>query len=255
MLPNLKDPHIEFCLLRRCLALPKIMFNLRTVDTTNFLPMLQEFDQITREALVRILGSPLTDQQWNQAKLPVSMGGLELRAAEDHGEGAYATSFLSCQHLVQQLLHKPQQDVEQEAEEEQVVALSSDVFISGWQGRQDAALDVTVTNPLKDDTRAGAAATAGHGASQAYERKMHTSADACWAQGIIFLPLATETFGGWHEVAEAQVRKLAEALARHNGQEEGEAKSRLRGLLKQGNAAMMANRIPTFPAAPIDGRE
>ena len=131
----------------------------------------------------------------------------------------------------------------------------ADVFIRGWQGGQDAALDVTVTNPVKDDTRAGAAATAGHGASQAYERKMHTSADACWAQGIIFLPLATETFGGWHEVAEAQVRKLAEALARHNGQEEGEAKSRLRVLLKQGNAAMMANRIPTFPAAPIDGRE
>ena len=92
MLPNLKDPHIKFCLLRRCLALPKIMFNLRTVDTTNFLPMLQEFYQITREALVRILGSLLTDQQWNQAKLPVSMGGLELRAAEDHSEGAYATS-------------------------------------------------------------------------------------------------------------------------------------------------------------------
>ena len=97
----------------------------------------------------------------------------------------------------------------------------ADVFIRGWQGGQDAALDVTVTNPVKDDTRAGAAATAGHGASQAYERKMHTSADACWAQGIIFLPLATETFGGWHEVAEAQVRKLAAALARHNGQEEG----------------------------------
>ena len=74
-------------------------------------------------------------------------------------------------------------------------------------------------------------------------------------QCIVFLPLAAELFGGWHEVAEAQVRKLAEALARHNGQEEGEAKSRLRVLLKQGNAAMMANRIPTFPAAPIDGRE
>ena len=118
---------------------------------------------------------------------------------------------------------------------------------------------MTVTNPVKDDTRAGAAATAGYGASQAYERKMRTSADACRAQGIIFLPLAAETFGGWHEVAEAQVRKLAAALARHNGQEEGEAIShtwsRLGVLLQRGNAAMMANRIPTFPAAPIDGRE
>ena len=49
-------------------------------------------------------------------------------------------------------------------------------------------------------------------------------------QCIVFLPLAAELFGGWHEVAEAQVRKLAAALARHN-------------------------RIPTIPAAPIGGRE
>ena len=78
-------------------------------------------------------------------------------------------------------------------------------------------------------------------------------------QGITFLPLAAETFGGWHEVAVDQVRKLAGALARHNGQEEGEAIShtwsRLGVLLQRGNAAMMANRIPTFPAAPTDGRE
>ena len=135
----------------------------------------------------------------------------------------------------------------------------ADVFIRGWQGGQDAALDVTVTNPLKDDTRAGAAVTPGHGACEAYERKMRISADACRAQGISFLPLAAETFGGWHEVAEAQVKKLAVALARHNGREEGEVIShtwsRLGVLLQRGNAAMMANRIPTFPAAPTDGTE
>ena len=133
----------------------------------------------------------------------------------------------------------------------------ADVFIRGWQGGQDAALDVTVTNPLKDDTRAGAAVNHGHGAREAYERKMRNAADACRAQGIAFLPLAAETFGGWHEVAVVQVTKLAVALARHNGQEEGEAIShtwsRLGVLLQRGNAAMMANRIPTFPAAPIEG--
>ena len=70
----------------------------------------------------------------------------------------------------------------------------ADVFIRGWQGGQDVALDVAVTNPLKDDTRAGAAANPGYGASQSYERKMRTSADACRAQGILFLPLAAERF-------------------------------------------------------------
>ena len=95
----------------------------------------------------------------------------------------------------------------------------------------------------------------GHAADVAYQRKM---ADLCRAEGIVFLPLAVETFGGWHKVAEQQVKKLAWALARHNGQEEGEAIghiwSRLGVLLQRGNAAMMANRIPSFPAPATDGR-
>ena len=95
---------MEFCLLRSCLALSKIMFNLRTVDTTPFLPLLQEFDRTTREALVRILGSPVSDQQWQQAKLPVSMGGLGLTAAEDHAPAAYISSLLSSRPQVSQLL-------------------------------------------------------------------------------------------------------------------------------------------------------
>ena len=88
------------------------MFNLRTVDTTPFLPLLEEFDHITREALVRILGSPVTDQQWQQAKLPVAMGGLGLRAAVDHAPAAYVSSFLSSKSLVSQLLSNTQQQAE-----------------------------------------------------------------------------------------------------------------------------------------------
>ena len=402
------------------------MFNLRTVDTTPFLPVLQDFDNITREALVRILGSSVDEQVWLQAKLPVSMGGLGLRAAEDHAPAAYISSLLSSRPLVNQLLASTlhQDDVEEEdaagdevhlpqnlidaikakLEEETevtsdflngqsqkqlsaaidlcnqsrlknlvqadgderevarlacltlphsgdwlncppVVALGlripafeftlsvkyrlgmpvfgsdgpcpacnshsdrygdhalncgysgerisrhnllrdaifdvasaaalspvkegrfllpgadrrpADIFIRGWAGGQDAALDVTVINPLQDLTRAGAAASPGHAADVAFQRKMVGAAEACRAEGIVFLPLAAETFGGWHEVAVLQVNKLASALARHNGQEEGEAIShtwsRLGVLLQRGNAAMMANRVPSFPAPPIDGR-
>ena len=134
----------------------------------------------------------------------------------------------------------------------------ADVFIRGWAGGQDAAYDVTVINPLQDLTREGAAANPGHAADVAYQRKMQGAAEDCRAQGIVFLPLAAETFGGWHEVAVLQVKKLASALARHNGQDEGEAAghmwSRLGVLLQRGNAMLMANRIPSFPAPPTDGR-
>ena len=110
MLPLIQDPHLEFVLLRSCLSLPKVMYTLRTVDPTSMQLLWQEFDSVTREALCRILGSPLTDLQWQQAKLPVSMGGMGLRAAEDHSAAAYCTSFLLSQPLIRDLLHLPPEE-------------------------------------------------------------------------------------------------------------------------------------------------
>ena len=66
-LPLLQDPHVEFVLLRSCLALPKVMFILRTTDPTRNQLLWQEFDNITRETLIRILVSPVDNQQWDQA--------------------------------------------------------------------------------------------------------------------------------------------------------------------------------------------
>ena len=103
-LPLLKDPHCEFVLLRSCLALPKIMFLLRALDTSVHTKQLKKFDSITRGALSRILGSAVSDAQWLQAKLPAAMGGLGLRAAEDHAPIAFATSLLSSKTLTQKLL-------------------------------------------------------------------------------------------------------------------------------------------------------
>ena len=104
LLPLLEDSQTEFVLLRSCLSLPKISFLLRAVDTCSHTVLLQEFDQVTREALIRILGAPVSDRVWQQSKLPVSMGGLGLRAAEDHASAAYAASVLSAQLRVQDLV-------------------------------------------------------------------------------------------------------------------------------------------------------
>ena len=54
-----------------------------------------------------------------------------------------------------------------------------------------------------------------------------------------------------------QVRKIGSALARHTGQEESEAirhlGQRLSVLLAKGNAALILNRVPTYPDPEIDG--
>ena len=102
-----------------------------------------------------------------------------------------------------------------------------------------------------------AANLAGHSLTYAYERKMNGAGEECRRQGIDFLPIVAETFGGWHPDAKKEGKKLGAALARHTGQEEGEAVShlwsRLSILLQRGNAAILGNRNPAVPGAHIDG--
>ena len=120
LLPLLGDPHTESVLLRSCLGLPKMMFTLRAVETMAHREILEDYDRVTREAIGRIMGVPLTDRQWLQANLPVSMGGLGLRTAEDHAPAAFSSSYLSSQPLLRSLLQTPA--------EEATVPLSPDLL-------------------------------------------------------------------------------------------------------------------------------
>ena len=415
LLPHLQDPHTEFSLLRSCLSLPKLMFTLRTVATTpHHQASLSKFDQLTREALTRILGTPIPDLQWDQAKLPVALGGLGLRGALDHAAAAYSTSFLSSQPLVREMLAaaddepaatlplsllnslttslQKEEIISQEyvsvltqkqlsaeidlvnhgrlsiaveaAGEREVARLKSlglphagawlncppmpalglhlrgqefvvavkcriglpifnsagkcpacnkdsdmlgdhalvcafggeriarhnslrdalhstaaeaglapmkegrallpgtdkrpaDIFIPHWAGGLDAALDVTVTHPLQDATRAGAATTAGFALNKAYDRKVAAVGELCQQQGIAFIPIVAESLGGWHPTAVEQFRKLGSALARQTGQEESEAIAHLITrasiLLQKGLTSLLINRIPGHPSAVIGG--
>ena len=67
---------------------------------------------------------------------------------------------------------------------------------------------------------ARAATTPGHGAQEAFKRKWRAAGDLCLQEGIVFVPLALESLGGWHEGAVMEVKKLGGALARHTGAEE-----------------------------------
>ena len=115
------------------------------------------------------------------------------------------------------------------------------MFIPNWAGGLDAALDVTVINPLQGATAVEAAATPDHALELRYGTKMYGAAEACKREGIVFLPLVVESLGGWHKVAERKIKKLAAAKER---QEEEEAVkhafTRLSVLLMHGNAAITA---------------
>ena len=417
LLPLLQDPHCEFMLLRSCLALPKVMFLLRALDTSRFGDLLEEFDATTRGALSKILGTPVQDLHWEQAKLPAAMGGLGLRSAFDHGPIAYATSIISAQPLIKDLLGKDEAedpislpeslldsisarqgepvDTESlvgvtqkmaslkvdlrnqslllnhfttEGVTREIARMASlglphasdwlsacpspalglhlrgpeficalkyrlgvplygsegecpacslpcdrmgdhalscaqygeriarhnvlrdmifetaasaalapvregrhllpgqgakpaDILLPRWSDGRDAALDVTVTSSLATSHVAGAATAAGSALDKAYDRKVQGAAEACRQQGLAFFPLAWEALGGMHRVAIRQTKMLATALARHTGQEEGEASKhlfqRLSLGLMRGNAALLVSRGPDgdHPAGEIDGRE
>ena len=57
--------------------------------------------------------------------------------------------------------------------------------------------------------------------------------------------------------AEAEIKKLGSALARHTGQDEGECISHLFSrcalLLQRGLAALLLNRLPSHPPPEVDG--
>ena len=73
----------------------------------------------------------------------------------------------------------------------------ADVLIPHFAGGRDAALDVTVVNPCQVATVVGAAETPGHAIIFAHNRKVRGAEEACQAQGLAFLPLVVESFGGW----------------------------------------------------------
>ena len=119
---------------------------------------------------------------------------------------------------------------------------------------------VTVAMPLQQATLAGAATTPGFALDYTFANKVrwrrrsaeHRGSRSClsWQN-----PLAAGTVHC--NVAEREVKKLGAALARHTGQDEGEAISHLWGrlgvLLQRGNAAILGNRVPAFPGAIVDG--
>ena len=122
------------------------------------------------------------------------------------------------------------------------------IFILSWAGGRDVAFDVTVVNPLQDATVVAAAATPGYTLKWRYGKKMTGAAEHCQREGIQFLPLVVESQGGWHKVAQREVKKLAAAKARQGGQEEEGALrnmwTRLTILLQRRIAAILHNHNP-----------
>ena len=408
----LQDPHIEYSLLRSCLAFPKFAFALRTVDTSGHPDILSQFDTLVKEGMERIVGAPLPPLQADQASLSISQGGLGLRRAEQHGAAAYLSSLGASALLAQEIreqqqlggrevdtdravaelnrhLETPltygeassmnQKELSQKVEKEAAARLHNaavdqrdnarlncvsregagdwltaipskalglhlrpqeftlavryrlglpvfllegecpaarcrghndiwgdhavscaiggeriskhnhvrdaifqaaaqahlgprkepggllpgsddrpaDVLLPVWDQGRDTALDVCVVNPLQDGLVDRVAREGDAGVHHAFSAKVAKYGARCDAEGISFLPLAVDTFGGWHSRSLDALVKLGRQVARQVGKDEEEVvrqlRQRLSVLLVRDNVAMMGSRTPTITPAEIDG--
>ena len=91
-LRDIQDCQMETSLLRSCLSLPKISFVLRMCPPHLIQSALSAFDDIMRDTLADLCGSPISDWSWLKASLPVSMGGLNLCRALLHAPAAFVGS-------------------------------------------------------------------------------------------------------------------------------------------------------------------
>ena len=78
------------------------------------------------------------------------------------------------------------------------------------------------------------------------DAKMAKYDDRCTAEGIAFVPMAVDTFGGWHGAALDVLQKLGRQVARQVGKEEEDGVRQLRQrvsvLLTRDNVAMLGSR-------------
>ena len=79
VLTAVPDSQLQYCLLRVCLDACRVNFLLRTTPLDHAGTQVLEASKKLRCTLSAIIGLPLLDHQWEQASLPVRLGGLGIR--------------------------------------------------------------------------------------------------------------------------------------------------------------------------------
>jgi hypothetical protein len=103
-LGDVNDSQAEFVLLRSCLSLPRLSYSLRTCAPQHIRESIQRFDDLQMQALSGIVGHPLDSRSWDQASLPVNLGGMGVKAATKHAAVSFVSSVHTSSALVEKIL-------------------------------------------------------------------------------------------------------------------------------------------------------
>ena len=96
--------HDALYLLKNCMAIPKLLYFLRSAPMFLEEDILKEYDSYIRKGLEAILNVKITNNIWDKASLPTKMGGLGVRKTTEFSISAYLSSVISAEPGVQEIL-------------------------------------------------------------------------------------------------------------------------------------------------------
>jgi hypothetical protein len=115
-----------------------------------------------------------------------------------------------------------------------------------------------VVNALQTALVHQVAENGGKAVTQAYDAKIKKYKERCSKEGLEFVAMAADTFGGWHPAALQILSKLGRQLGRVTGREEEETVRHLRQqlavVLVRDNMNRMLSRAPALPGSEITGQ-
>jgi hypothetical protein len=82
-LTHLPATHVQYTLLRYCLDGCRLNFLTRCSSMTHTTALVQRADAVLRQTLGDILGTPMSQKQWDQATLPQRLGGPGIASPKD----------------------------------------------------------------------------------------------------------------------------------------------------------------------------
>ena len=96
--------HDALYLLKNCMAIPKLLYFLRTAPCFLNPDLLIEYDEAIKIGLENILNVKMTDQIWDQASLPTKLGGFGIRKTTELAISGYLSSVSAVEQGVKDLL-------------------------------------------------------------------------------------------------------------------------------------------------------
>lgn len=115
-LVDLDNYQIAYYMLKNCLAVPKLMFLLRTSPTWNHNELLQNMDNGIQSTLETLINSKLHQDQWILSSLPIRCGGLRVRRVQDLALPAFLSSMHGLSSMIGIMLQLPSLNIEEIAD-------------------------------------------------------------------------------------------------------------------------------------------